>query len=217
MSSTTTVRWGRITSIILLSVLFLTATAKENSNMGSVSGKRALKNSAVDCEQTTSSVFLDINNVRAMLQVGGDMWWDLNSNPKYIIPKVDATSGETERSSIFAGALWIGGVDPQGALKLAPQHINIGGVCHGGVYMSLADVTMGAAAHSAADRQRCATIDFQAHFLAAAKLDQWLVAEAKLNRMVSGIVFMECELWAGGRHCMRANGIWKLLNLPPRT
>ena len=105
----------------------------------------------------------------------------------------------------------------QGALKLAPQHINMGGVCHGGVYMSLADVTMGASAHSAAEQQRCATIDFQAHFLAAAKLDQWLVAEARLNRLVSGLVFMECELWAGGRHCMRANGIWKLLNLPPRT
>ena len=105
----------------------------------------------------------------------------------------------------------------QGALKLAPKHINIGGVCHGGVYMSLADVSMGAAAHSAADRQRCATIDFQAHFLAAAKLDQWLVAEARLDRLVSGVVFMECELWAGGRRCMRANGIWKLLNLPPQA
>ena len=105
----------------------------------------------------------------------------------------------------------------QGALKLVPKHINMGGVCHGGVYMSLADVAMGAAAHSAAGKQRCATIDFQAHFLAAAKLDQWLVAEARLNRLVSGVVFMECELWAGQRRCMRASGIWKLLNLPPRT
>ena len=98
-----------------------------------------------------------------------------------------------------------------GAIELADQHINFGGVCHGGVYMALADVTMGIAAHSVVERQKCATIDFQAHFLAAAKKGQVLMCAARLNRSVGGIIFMESELWASGRQCMRASGIWKVL------
>ena len=108
----------------------------------------------------------------------------------------------------FAGAgdgLWYA------ALDLDARHMNVGGVCHGGVYMTLADVAMGAAAYEAGGRHPCATIDFQAHFLAAAKRGQTLLAAARSNRLVSGVAFMECELTAGGRRCMRASGIWKFL------
>lgn len=103
-----------------------------------------------------------------------------------------------------------------GRLEIQPKHINFGGVAHGGVYMALADVTMGIGAHDAADRQRSATIDFSAQFLAAAKAGQWLICDARLNRAVSGVVFMESDLWAGGRRCMRATGIWKVLSLGRR-
>lgn len=97
------------------------------------------------------------------------------------------------------------------ALDLDARHMNVGGVCHGGVYMTLADVAMGAAAYEAGGRHPCATIDFQAHFLAAAKQGQTLLAAARLNRLVSGVAFMQCELTAGGRRCMAASGIWKFL------
>lgn len=105
-----------------------------------------------------------------------------------------------------ADGLWLG------ALDLAAKHMNLGGVCHGGVYMSFADTTMGVSAYLASGKQRAATIDFSAHFLAAAKEGQTLICAARLNRFVSGVVFMEAELWAGGRKCMRADGIWKLLS-----
>ncbi len=71
-----------------------------------------------DCTASISQVNLDINNVRARLLGGGDMWWDL-SDGKYIIPAV--APGEPEVSSVFAGALWIGGLDAGGNLKLAAQ------------------------------------------------------------------------------------------------
>lgn len=103
----------------------------------------------------------------------------------------------------------------QGLLDLQQKHMNLGGVCHGGVYMTLADTTMGISAHEASGGQRAATIDFQSHFLAAAKLGQVLTCTARANRVVSGLAFMECELEAGGRVCMRANGIWKALSNPP--
>jgi uncharacterized protein (TIGR00369 family) len=102
----------------------------------------------------------------------------------------------------------------QATLTLDARHINAGGVCHGGVLMSLADVAMGAASYQAGGNRRCATIDFEAHFLAAAKQGQTLMVTAHQNRMVSEISFMECEVSGGERLCLRASGIWKYLGKP---
>lgn len=73
-----------------------------------------------DCAPSTSSIDMQINNVRARLLGGGDVWWDLQDG-KYIVPKVQPGSGIPEVSSIFAGAVWLGGYDPVGNLKLAGQ------------------------------------------------------------------------------------------------
>lgn len=73
-----------------------------------------------DCAPARSEIDMSINNVRARLLGGGDVWWDL-TNGKYIVPKVEPGSGLPEVSSIFAGAVWLGGYDPVGNLKLAAQ------------------------------------------------------------------------------------------------
>ncbi len=69
------------------------------------------------CEPSSQSVDLDINNVRTKLLNGGDMWWDLN-NPKYEVPKVNDPNA-VRKHSLFSGAIWIGGKDNGGSLKLA--------------------------------------------------------------------------------------------------
>ncbi len=71
-----------------------------------------------DCQPGTNSVDLDVNNVRARLLSRGDFWWDYN-DAKYIVPNVAAGTGAEEISSIFAGAVWMGGFDSGGNLKLA--------------------------------------------------------------------------------------------------
>jgi hypothetical protein len=73
-----------------------------------------------DCQQATKQIDMSINNVRARLMTGGDVWWDLKDG-KYVVPKVDPASGLPEVSSIFAGAVWLGGFDPAGNLKVAAQ------------------------------------------------------------------------------------------------
>ncbi len=73
-----------------------------------------------DCAASRSEADMSINNVRARLLGGGDVWWDLSVG-KYIVPKVEPASGLPEVSSIFAGAVWLGGYDPVGNLKLAAQ------------------------------------------------------------------------------------------------
>ena len=100
------------------------------------------------------------------------------------------------------------------ALELDKRHVNFGGVAHGGVMMWLADVCMGVGAHKSADDAFCSTIELDIHLMAAAKIGQTLICKSRLNRAVSGVFFMECELWAGGRQVARASGIWKLLNRP---
>jgi hypothetical protein len=75
------------------------------------SGGNTLDNS---CAPGAAKTDLDINNVRTKLLTGGDMWWDFNS-AQYEVPK----GGKAH--SIFAGSLWIGGLDAGGQLKVAAQ------------------------------------------------------------------------------------------------
>ncbi len=81
---------------------------------------------ASGCEAASAHEELNINNVRARIMNGGDMWWDLTSSPRYEVPKV--TGDGTRRHSMFAGSLWIGGYDPGGNLRLAAMTYRQSGV-----------------------------------------------------------------------------------------
>jgi len=70
---------------------------------------------AQNCTPATMFDYLDINNVKARINNGGDMWWDLDSTAEYLVPK----SGNV--SSAYAAGFWIGGVDQQGTLHMAAQ------------------------------------------------------------------------------------------------
>lgn len=79
-----------------------------------VSGKNNLSNKTVEelCQPARAQSDLNINNVRATILGGGDMWWDLNT-ARYEVPKGGG------KHSMFAGALWLGGLDEGNQLKLA--------------------------------------------------------------------------------------------------
>ena len=81
---------------------------KDQSNM--ISSPR------MSCQPSKAEYDMEVNNVRARLLTGGDIWWNLQDG-RYIVPK--PAPGFPEVSSIFAGGVWVGGVDPNGALKLA--------------------------------------------------------------------------------------------------
>ena len=75
-----------------------------------------------NCSESRAEVDLEVNNVRARLQIGGDLFWDFEDG-RYIVPKRDPESGLDEVSSIFAAAVWLGGVLPgdNPSLKIACQ------------------------------------------------------------------------------------------------
>ncbi len=70
-----------------------------------------------NCAPPTASIIIDINNVRAQLMNGGDMWWDIfgNGNPVYQVPK------NSFNSSLFCGSIWMSGIDNDGLLHTAGQ------------------------------------------------------------------------------------------------
>jgi len=76
-------------------------------------GQRAV--TAAGCTPSSSFEWLDINNVRTRINSGGDMWWDLpaGTGSKYFIP------ANGSATSLFAGSLWIAGVDVNDQLKCA--------------------------------------------------------------------------------------------------
>lgn len=106
---------------ILLSCVVMTfitgsLSAKENFHLkpgkgGSPGGNQVLSN----CQESKAITDLSINNVRTLIFINGDMWWDLAGSAKYEIPK------DSKKNSLFAGAIWIGGIDGGGSLKMAAQ------------------------------------------------------------------------------------------------
>ncbi len=108
-------------SFVLATILIaLTTHSKAYKNIGQPEKKESThKVEAGDCKPATAEIDLNINNIRARLMNGGDMWWDLNTAAKYEVPKVPVGSTDQRNSSLFAGAVWIGGIDLGGQLKIA--------------------------------------------------------------------------------------------------
>ena len=104
-------------SFLLIGVLFfssLSSFAREvpTTNNRSAEQQPRLKAVAEGCLPGSASTELNINNVRTRINSGGDMWWDF-VDAQYEIPN------GSKKTSMFAGALWIGGTDINGQLKLA--------------------------------------------------------------------------------------------------
>jgi len=100
--------------LCLVSVL---ASAKECANTPAKANSRSVQQTQVgDCSASTSEFDIDINNVRAMLLGGGDLWWNF-SLPEYNVPK--STGSAPPVCAIFAGAIWITGFDAGQNLKCA--------------------------------------------------------------------------------------------------
>lgn len=70
-----------------------------------------------NCDPPSAQILIEINNVRARLLNGGDMWWNPfgGSAAGYEIPKGSGNN------SMFTGGLWMAGVDAGGNLLSAGQ------------------------------------------------------------------------------------------------
>jgi len=95
----------------LLSPFF--CTAKENFRKGIPDIVNHIQ--LANCFPSSAMTDLDIGNVRTKIFTSGDMWWDLVGTSTYEVPKFSG------KHSMFAGAIWIGGLANGTALKIAAQ------------------------------------------------------------------------------------------------
>ncbi|MDA7803813.1 T9SS C-terminal target domain-containing protein [Crocinitomix sp.] len=69
---------------------------------------------AAGCAPANSSTYLEFNNVRALIHTGGNLWQISGQNfSQYEVPKGSGIM------ALFTSALWLGGIDINGQLKIA--------------------------------------------------------------------------------------------------
>ncbi len=102
----------RIFSIVVAATFLINVASAEVYVGDPVRKNTKNTRKAAGCVPASGSSQLEVNNVRAYIETSGSMWFN-SSKAQYFIPK----SGNA--SSMFAAALWIGGMDVAGQLKLA--------------------------------------------------------------------------------------------------
>jgi hypothetical protein len=103
-----------VTACLIFMVLCVSAKAPDFKHKNG--GKGRVKATSAACNASSKTAQLTFNNVAARLNNGGTLWNDGgNRAPAYAVPKgsVPATH------AIYAGALWMGGEDLAGNLKVA--------------------------------------------------------------------------------------------------
>ncbi len=91
------------------------------------------------------------------------------------------------------------------------RHGNKRGVTHGGMIATSFDVALGNAAWSAADGQRCATVQLNIHYIGALHLHEFAEITVEVVRATRSLVFLRGVMVSGGRMIATADGVWKIL------
>lgn len=102
-----------VLAAFLFSALSGTAFAEDcKTCKKSATQKVAMQRKAAVCKRAQSTAELNVNNVRALINGYGNMWYD-GSVPQYHLPKNSNTC------PLFCAALWIGGTDVNDQLRIA--------------------------------------------------------------------------------------------------
>ena len=95
-------------------VFFLIFTFQLNAQEYGSEEKKIIPEKGAGCAPPTTSTYMEINNVRALMHTAGNLWQiPGQNNSQYEVPK---NSGIM---ALFTAALWLGGTDVNEQLKLA--------------------------------------------------------------------------------------------------
>lgn len=102
----------------LVALLVLPTSAREPDRPAGTGGMQPARPKAAACVPASQVTQIAYNNVRAVIENGGNGWTRRGGSPRsgYEVPKTDDFSGP---NAIYAGGLWMGGVSPDNQLKLA--------------------------------------------------------------------------------------------------
>ncbi|HTT98791.1 MAG TPA: PaaI family thioesterase [Rhizomicrobium sp.] len=129
-----------------------------------------------------------------------------------------APEGFTEVRLVDPFELHVGPAFSQGdvgvrryAFQVQAHHCNLRGVVHGGMLMTLADMTLGQAVWDVTDRAHSVTLNMQHQFIKSAKEGDWIEVVPELTRRTRAFVFMRGDFTANGEIVMTTSSVWKLL------
>ena len=101
-------------------------------------------------------------------------------------------------------------------LTLTEDHLNKGGVAHGGIHMMLLDSALGSAlVASLKVEEWCATAQLSTSFLAAARPGERMVAEGRVLRRGKNVAHLAGEVKVGERLVASATGTWAIWSSRP--
>jgi len=101
------------------------------------------------------------------------------------------------------------------ALRIAPHHLNVQGVTHGGMLTTVADGALGInIAMARGRRQAQVTVSLTADFLSGARVGEWLEAHVTVTRMGRNLAYANCDLRVGERHVLRSSAVFAFVDRP---
>ncbi len=95
------------------------------------------------------------------------------------------------------------------------NHLNAGGITHGGYLSALIDAGAGTAAHRISGNTPCVTISLDLKFIGSSKVGDELNGFIKILKKTNSLVFLYCELKCKGKVITSASGVWKILKVKP--
>lgn len=96
-------------------------------------------------------------------------------------------------------------------MRADSRHMNRRGVMHGGMFMTLADLTLGQAVWDATDKAAVVTLNMQTHFLKPAVEGDIIQVVPELVRRTRALVFMRGDFTVNGEIVFTAASVWKVL------
>lgn len=95
--------------------------------------------------------------------------------------------------------------------RVSDKHVNLGGVTHGGMLATFADIVLGQ--FEARDFNKVTvTVRMVTDFLAPARPGDWVEGTAKLTRETRSFFFVDGVLTCRTRNLLTASAIFKLVN-----
>lgn len=94
------------------------------------------------------------------------------------------------------------------------KNCNVNGLVHGGVLMTFADFALCIAATDHYDEESCATVSFNADFVAAASQGELVSCSPKVTRKTGSLVFVIGELHTGNGTIMTFSAVVKRIRNP---
>ena len=100
------------------------------------------------------------------------------------------------------------------ALRVEDKHTNLGGVVHGGVLMSFADVILGTVSYRHAGRPGM-SVRLVSDFVSPARVGDWLEGRGTVTKATRSIIFARGTLTVEGRTILTVSGTYKLRSQKP--